>query len=195
MLRFVPRDTQTLIDVGCGEGFFGSFVKEMIPTCETWGIEPDAAAAAAAARRNDKIINNTFGPGEDLPRNYFDVVVMNDVLEHLPFSEPALDVVSRILKPTGLFIASIPNVRFFLVVRDLVFKGDWEYRDFGILDRTHLRFFTKKSIANLLRRNDFDVEQIVGINVAKLKFHYKILFTLTPPSFSDMRFPQFAVVS
>lgn len=195
MLRFVPSDTQTLLDVGCGEGFFGSAVKEMIPTCETWGIELAVAAASAAATRNDKIINGAFGSCEDLPANYFDVVVMNDVLEHLPFPEPALDVVRRLLKPSGLFVMSIPNVRFFVVVSDLLLRGDWEYKDFGILDRTHLRFFTKKSIANLLKQNDFSIERLVGINSEKLKLHHKLLFALAPRNFTDMKFPQFAVVS
>lgn len=194
MVAFVPPDTRLLIDFGCGAGHFGALVKQTYPACETWGVEPDAVAAASAATRNDKIFNSTLESLDDLPTSHFDVVTMNDVLEHLPYSEPALALVRRILKPDGRLVLSVPNVRYFLNVRDLLFKGDWKYEDFGILDRTHLRFFTSKSIARLVAENGFEVEQLRGINPARLKMHYKVLFGLSPPRFSDMRFPQLAVV-
>ncbi len=195
MLSFVPASTRRLLDIGCGEGAFGAAVKHRLPDCEVWGIEPVASAAAVAARSSDRIIANHIEDTPDLPSGHFDVITLNDVLEHLPWSEPVLKLVTRLLKPDGLLVMSIPNVRFFLNVRDLLFRGEWEYQDYGILDRTHFRFFTKKSVVRLLMRNGFDVVQAVGINPVPLKLHYRVLFALAPRSFADMAFPQFAVVS
>lgn len=195
ILPFIPLSTQSLIDIGCGEGRFGEAVKRRLPGCEVWGVEPVASAAAVAAQRNDKILARPIEDIADLPTHYFDVVTMNDVLEHLPCSEPVLKTIIRIVKPNGRLVLSLPNVRFYLNVRDLLFRGDWHYQDFGVLDRTHLRFFTQKSAARLLAENGFAVTEMVGINAPPLKLHYRMLFTLAPRAFSDMVYPQFVVVS
>lgn len=195
MLRFIPADTRRLLDIGCSEGRFGAAVKSAIPGCETWGVEPQAGPARAAARRNDRIIRGEIGPDTDLPDAHFDVVTMNDVLEHIPYSEPVLEVVKRVLKPGGRLVLSLPNVRYYLNVRDFLIRKDWRYQDFGILDRTHFRFFTEKSIARLLTENGFEVLSVEGINTPKLRAHYAALFALAPGFFRDMRSPQLAVVA
>jgi 2-polyprenyl-3-methyl-5-hydroxy-6-metoxy-1,4-benzoquinol methylase len=195
MLQFIPESTKTLIDIGCGEGRFGAAVKRTLPQCEVWGVEPVTAAATIAAQHSDKIVSQKIEEIGDLPSEYFDIVIMNDVLEHLTYSEPALSIVKRLLKPSGQFIMSLPNVRYYTNVRDLLFKGDWQYEDFGIRDRTHFRFFTKKSATRLLSENGFEVTKIVGLNAPRLKLHYRALFGIAPSSFSDMVFPQHAFVS
>lgn len=195
MVSLVPASTTRLIDIGCGEGRFGAAIKQKLPNCEVWGIEPVPSAAAVAALTSDRIIATGIEDTADLPSGYFDVVTLNDVLEHLPWSEPVLKLVKRILTAEGQLIMSIPNVRFFLNVRDLLFHGDWEYQDYGILDRTHFRFFTKKSVIRLLAQNGFDVVHAAGINPVPLKLHYRVMFGLAPRSFRDMRFPQFSIVS
>lgn len=196
MVQFIPDGTSRLIDIGCGEGLFGARVKERFPSCEVWGLEPQADAAARAATRCDRLLHHPLSDTEELPPAYFDVVTMNDVLEHLPYSEPALEIIKRILKPSGMLILSLPNVCYYLTVRDLVFFKDWEYQDQGILDRTHLRFFTQKSALRMLSQNGFAVKAVQGINEAKLSLPYKTLFSLMPRGFTrQMRFPQFAVVA
>jgi 2-polyprenyl-3-methyl-5-hydroxy-6-metoxy-1,4-benzoquinol methylase len=195
MLAFLPVNVGRLIDIGCGEGRFGEAVKARHPNCETWGLEPIAEAAVAATLRNDRVLNMPMEDTVELPTSYFDVVTMNDVLEHMTWPEPALALARRILCPGGKLILSLPNVRYYLNVRDLVFKNDWEYRDFGILDRTHFRFYTTKSATRLLQSNGFEVNQITGINPSHLKLRYRILFGLAPSFFSWMRFPQFAIVA
>ena len=151
MLQFLPPDLTRLLDIGRGEGLFGEAVKEMYPECETWGIEPVAAAAEKAVLRNDRVIHMSMEDTSELPTTYFDVVTMNDVLEHIAWPEPALAAAKRILKPGGKLILSLPNVQFLSNVLDLVLKNDWEYRKDGILDRTHFRFYTTKSATRLLQ--------------------------------------------
>ena len=195
MLDFIPGDVRRVIDIGCGEGRFGAAVKQRFPLCETWGVEPMEAAAKQASQTNDRVINSPLENIDDLPSEYFDAVTMNDVLEHLTSSESALRLVRRILRPKGVFIMSLPNVRYYVNVRDLVFRNDWEYRDFGILDRTHFRFFTTKSAVRLLTENGFKVEVIRGLNAPTHRFHYRALFALAPRFFEWMKYPQFAIVA
>jgi SAM-dependent methyltransferase len=195
MVAFFPPTVERAIDIGCGEGYFGQAVKSRFPSCETWGVEPVASAAIQAVRRNDYVVLGSLEQLDHLPAHHFDVVTMNDVLEHFPYSEPALQAAKRLLRPRGLLILSIPNVRYYLNVRDLVFRNDWRYMNYGILDRTHMRFFTTKSASELLSENGFNVLRINGLNEPKLKLHYRLLFSIAPKFFEWMRYPQFAIVA
>ena len=190
MLRFIPDTTTRLLDIGCSEG-----VKRKLPGCETWGVEAEAPAAAKAKTRNDKVFNCRIDEATELPERYFDVITMNDVLEHIDYAEPVLARVKQLLRPDGRLVLSLPNVRYYLNVRDLLFKKDWKYEDYGVLDRTHLRFYTQKSAARYLAENGFKVVEIMGINAPRLAAHYRALFALAPGFFDDMRYRQFAVVA
>jgi SAM-dependent methyltransferase len=195
MLQFLPPRVGRLLDIGCSEGRFGEAVKRARPECETWGIEPVPEVAVEAARRNDRVIAAEVTPDLDLPAAYFDVVSMNDVLEHIAYPETILPLVRRVLAPGGRVLISLPNARYYLNVRDFVIHKDWEYQDYGVLDRTHLRFFTEKSARRFLNENGFDVISMAGINGRPLKLHYKVLFALAPGFFRDMRNPQIAIVA
>lgn len=194
LLQFLPPNPRHLIDIGCAEGRYGEAVKKLHPNCETWGIEPVAEVAAQAATRNDQVISASLEEA-DLPNSYFDVVTMNDSLEHMYWPETALALAKRILAPGGMLIVSLPNVRYYLNIRDMVFRNDWEYQDQGILDRTHFRFFTTKSATRMLEANGFSVQKVQGINYNPLKLHYRLLFALAPKFFYWMRFPQFVIVA
>ena len=195
MLQFLPPSPRRLIDIGCGNGFFGAAVKREYPECETWGVELVAEAAQKAALRNDRVLQIHFESADELPEAYFDVVTMNDVLEHMPWPEPALAMAKRILRPGGRLVLSLPNVQFLLNVLNLVKRNDWEYQDSGILDRTHFRFYTAKSAVRLLERNGFEVETITGINAMRPKWYYRIIFKLAPQYFRWMPYLQFAIVA
>jgi SAM-dependent methyltransferase len=195
MLRFLPCNPKHLIDIGCGEGLFGEAVKAMFPGCETWGVEPVAEAAEKAARRNDRVVQISIDDAAELPTAYFDVVTMNDVMEHLVWPEPALAVARRILRPDGQLILSLPNVQVLSNVLDLVIRNDWEYQDYGILDRTHFRFYTTKSAVGILRRAGFQVEQVTGINPIRVRWYFRLLFAFAPRYFRWMPFYQFVVIA
>ena len=96
----------------------------------------------------------------------FDCVVLNDVLEHMVDPGSALVAARRFVAPGGYVVASIPNIRYFPVVHQLVFKDRWDYADWGVLDRTHLRFFTVSTMIEMFERAGYQVARTHGINTA-----------------------------
>lgn len=193
--RFVPRDCRRLLDVGCGGGDFAAAIKRELGA-EVWGVEPHAPAATAAAPHLDRVINGPFDPAAGLPEGYFDVVSFNDSLEHFPDPGPPLALAKRLLRPGGSVLASIPNVRYIENVRHLLIDQDWEYTDNGIRDRTHLRFFTRKSMLRTFQEAGYRVQSIDGINPhywsGKRIFLLRLLFGRFV---ADMKFLQYVVVA
>lgn len=126
------------------------------------GIEIDPTTAADAAARLDEVIVGRYP--DDLPVDArFDCIVFNDVLEHMADPWSALEATVVHLHPGGTVVASIPNVRNVEVVYPLVTRGTWRYHDQGLLDRTHLRFFTKSSMRDLFEDSGFVVIQQIPL--------------------------------
>ena len=144
MLRFIPSNCKTLLDVGCGSGAFGSLVKETFGA-EVWGVDPISSLSTVAPQVLDHFINNFFSDTLGLPQKFFDVITFNDSLEHFSDPLPPLEACRSLLKPGGVIVASIPNVRYIENVKHFLVEMDWKYEEKGIRDRTHLRFFTKKA--------------------------------------------------
>ncbi len=145
----VPPDARRILDVGCGAGEFGRFLKERGAE-EVAGIEIDERAYHIAQENLDHAVLGNIEEMElPFPDGHFDCIVFGDVLEHLINPTAVLRKVTRILAPQGIIVTSIPNVRFFEVVGMLA-QGRWKYEDAGILDRTHLRFFTAVEIRKMI---------------------------------------------
>jgi 2-polyprenyl-3-methyl-5-hydroxy-6-metoxy-1,4-benzoquinol methylase len=192
MLRYIPITRTCVLDVGCAAGTFGAKLKAR-SRAEVWGIELDPRSAAEAAQVLDKVIpKDALSALADLPEGYFDCVVFNDVLEHLADPYKLLEQIKRHLTPDGMVVASIPNVRYVGVVWDLIARGNWDYQDWGVLDRTHLRFFTLHSIYKMFVGLGYDVERIDGINATKVG---NLANKLLPRRFADLPFMQFACVA
>ncbi len=156
--QFVPASARRVLDVGCGAGGLGLLLKRRLD-CHVTGIEVHAAAAAVARTNLDRVLELDLEQATALPcaPGEFDCIVCADVLEHLRWPARVLEGLRSYLAPSGVLIASIPNVRHAQVVIPLVLGGRWEYRDAGVLDRTHLRFFTPIEIGRLLREAGFSV--------------------------------------
>ena len=197
MEPFVPATAGMVLDVGCGAGAFAATLRAARAgrALEIWGVELSPEAAARAGTACDRVlVGDAVACLRDLPAGGFDCVVMNDVLEHLVEPEPLLREARRVLKPDGSLVASLPNVRYFFNVWDLVVHGRWDYMDEGILDRTHLRFFTRGSLRRLLEEEGFAVQRLQGINpTGSLKFEMANLLTLG--RWADMRWLQYACVA
>jgi len=199
MLPFVPESAHTVLEVGCSVGNFGSLLKSE-RSARVWGVEIDPEAAAIASRRLDKVIVGPFDRNLNLPEGEFDCVLFNDVLEHMIDPYSALEYAKELLAKDGCVVASIPNVRYFGNVWRFLIDGTWEYVDEGILDRTHLRFFTRKSIESMFPKLGFEISEIKGINPVDswdppLRQKFRYLNFLLMKKIADMRWLQFAVVA
>lgn len=169
--------THPILEVGCSSGYLGAFLKTQGFT--VWGIEPDVEAAEVASECLDYVFNGTiesfFDMLGDSPGTVkFGAILFGDVLEHLADPLAILLKAIETLSDAGQIIVSIPNVAH-ISVRMMLLEGRWEYEQTGILDETHLRFFTRDSIVDLmdsagLKVLDFEsVEQTwqessIGIN-------------------------------
>jgi 2-polyprenyl-3-methyl-5-hydroxy-6-metoxy-1,4-benzoquinol methylase len=194
IIPFVPAAIKTALDVGCATGGFGALLKENF-NCEVWGVEPDTESANEASKNIDFVINDLFT--ENLPQladKKFDAIFFNDVLEHLQDPDKALLACKRLLNFTGVIIASIPNIRWYPVILSLLRYKDFKYEHAGVMDRTHLRFFTKKSMIRMFEENGYKVITAEGINPSNYKY-YKLLNFLLLNTQRDMNYPQFVIVA
>lgn len=166
VMRVVPPSARRLLDVGCGGGGFGRNLRGKLPNLEIHGIEPDAVSARAAGRAGyDEVAVGYFPDAlSGLPSTKYDVVCFNDVLEHMPKPDAALQTARTLLEVGGTLIVSVPNVRNWSVWLPLLRRGRWDYTEQGILDSTHVRFFTRGTIRELLEASGWQVHEIVGVN-------------------------------
>lgn len=104
---------------------------------------------------------------DNLPDNHFDAIYFNDVLKHLFDSYSLLNKLKSKLLPKGVIISSIPNMRYHNEIFNLLVKKDWKYEQHGIIDFTHLRFFTGKSIRRMYEDAGYVVKINEGINRTK----------------------------
>lgn len=162
VLALIPPTARRVLDIGCGSGRLGEALQRRQPATVV-GIELDPVAAAAARTRLDHVLTldvqtdrPEFGEGE------FDAVVCADVLEHLRHPERLLPEIRRWLAPDGCLIASIPNVRHHSVLTSLL-AGNFTYETAGLLDETHVRFFTRREIEKLLHRTGFEVRELQSV--------------------------------
>lgn len=194
MLPFIPKHARRILDVGCSEGGFGAELKKAF-NAEVWGIEFVAAAAETAKQRLDRVfVGDVIEKMKELPDRYFDCVVFNDVLEHLVDPYQVLLLIRSKLSSTGLVVASIPNVRYFRNLFNLIVRGDWRYEGFGTLDKTHLRFFTKKSIKETFESLGYRIVGLQGIN-ATPSWKVAVFNFVTFGFFADTRYLQFCCLA
>lgn len=151
VIEAVPARALRILDVGCAGGVLGQALKERDPRRRVVGIEAVPEAAKRARTVLDEVHEvdaETFDP--PFRRGEFDCIVFADVLEHMRDPWAVIRRLVRFLAPGGTVVASIPNVRCLSVLEPLAGGGRWDYQEEGILDRTHLRFFTKSTFISLL---------------------------------------------
>lgn len=157
----LPVHCGRVLEIGCGSGSTLGWLRQNKKTSRTVGVEIAETAAAAARANADEVYCLDFEHIE-LPagNDEFDVILCLDVLEHMVNPWDTVDrLVSRYLKPGGVLVVSLPNVRHYSVVLPLLFRGRWTYEDAGLLDRTHLRFFTRQTAFELLAHDKLEAVQ------------------------------------
>jgi len=141
-----------VLEVGCATGYFTKVLHER--GCTVVGIELDADAAAVADKWAERVVVGDLDAGElwaELDGEQFDAVTFGDVLEHLRDPLGTLRAAVRHLKPSGMVVISVPNIAHGDVRLSLL-DGRFTYNDTGLLDRTHVHFFTKASLYAMIRQ-------------------------------------------
>jgi len=145
-----------VLEIGCATGYMTQYLKEEL-SCTITAIEVDQAAASLARPFcNELIVGNVeqLDLASLLSRKRFDYIILADILEHLIHPEGVLSKLRSFLKEDGSLLISIPNSTHASLALDLM-DGKWDYRQTGLLDATHLRFFTLSSFLSLLERTGF----------------------------------------
>ncbi|WP_299924823.1 class I SAM-dependent methyltransferase [uncultured Nocardioides sp.] len=176
--ELIPASARRILDVGCNDGTFGGEVLARESGREVWGIEPHDLDAQAAARRLTGVVNGFYPDVLDEVPGVFDCVSFNHVLEHMVDPWNALRVTKERLAPGGVIVGELPNVRHLPFLLDLTFRGRFDYADSGLLDRTHLRFFTRSSAHDLFESSGYEVDTffpVVAMGNARLPRTSKVV--------------------
>ena len=155
-----------VLDVGCGTGVITDIIRRQ-KSASVIGIEPDAERVRRAVARGLDVHLGVLSPDFIRQHGPFDYIVFADVLEHLPNPAEIVAMASGGLKPGGSVVASIPNVAHWFVRTDLL-RGRFDYQDCGIMDATHLRWFTRRTVREFFERLGFQITALdctVNINL------------------------------
>lgn len=169
----VDEGARKVLDVGCGAGHISAAIKRDRRAQEIWGVELFAEAARKAEENPaiDRVICGDITQAiQHLESGSFSHVVAGDVLEHLENPWQVLAGLYRCLEPGGKFVGSIPNIRNLSFLFQLFVLGRFKYKDSGVLDRTHLRFFTRKEIQLMFEEAGFGDIQISAVRPKKNLF-------------------------
>ena len=170
LLALVPSGARRILDVGCADGALGA--RLAAAGREVVGIERDERSCGVAKGRLSQALSGDIEKLQlPFPKVYFDCILYADVLEHLLDPLGLLKKHGDCLSPDGCVIASIPNIRYYKVIIRLVFGGTWDYVDKGILDKTHLRFFTLVNIKELFYSAGYEITEIKRNIVAARGFN------------------------
>lgn len=149
VLERLPTPLGRVLDVGCGAGGMGRGLKAA-GASEVVGIEVEPAAAARAASVLDRVIVGPVESSLDELDSSFDTILCLDVLEHLANPGEVLTGLRRHASQGAHLQISVPNARHYSLARDLLFRGTFGYSDWGHRDSTHLRWFTRRDIVELV---------------------------------------------
>ena len=171
---FLRRDLMSLMDfskaglrvleIGCACGATLREIGAQNPSARLYGVELNEKAAEIAAPYATILSMDVERLDPSQVAERFDYIVMGDVIEHLQNPWKAIENMRELLAPGGEVIASIPNVGHISNLYE-VLSGNWTYKSMGLLDRTHLRFFTKKEIIKLFQEAQFDIQDMRYVTV------------------------------
>jgi GT2 family glycosyltransferase/cyclopropane fatty-acyl-phospholipid synthase-like methyltransferase len=164
MIENDRKDNLNILEIGCGTGATLLEIKSRYKNCNIFGIEICKGPAKIASNVCDTIVGNIEELELTYENKFFDYIILGDVLEHLNNPWEVLSSLKKYLKKDGYIIASIPNIMHVSVMRNLA-QGNFSYTDAGILDRTHLRFFTLKEIQKLFNDNHYDICNVSSVQL------------------------------
>jgi SAM-dependent methyltransferase len=164
MLRFI-KGAHSVLEIGCSTGFFSKYLVKN--GCYVVGVEVNPITALQAREVCHKVIVGDIETLELREQIYesFDVVLLGDILEHLKYPGVLLTYIRKAwLNPDGRVVMSVPNSAHWIFRREVIF-GRFPYRGYGLFDRTHLRFFTRASLYELVANTGYQViKSAISVN-------------------------------
>jgi 2-polyprenyl-3-methyl-5-hydroxy-6-metoxy-1,4-benzoquinol methylase len=160
LVAMYSNNPSTVIDIGCAAGSTAALIKQRFPSSRVWGIEMNRAAAQVASSKIDRVLVGKFEDfdleREGIAKGTLDGVLLADVLEHMYNPWDVMVKLRPYMSPTGQLVLSIPNVRNLMLMDDLS-KGKWTYASSGLLDITHIRFFTLNEIVKFCNETGYRI--------------------------------------
>ena len=166
LIQFIENSNKkpsNVLEVGCGCGATLLKIKDLYKDVSLYGIEINPMPAKIASGFSHVYTGDVETMQFGYPDNYFDCIIFGDVLEHLRDPWGLLQRIKKHLSPDGVILASLPNIMHFSILLGLI-NGSWQYTDAGILDKTHLRFFTLEGIISLFHESGYKISNIKAID-------------------------------
>ncbi len=166
----VESNARRVLEIGCGSGNTLAAIKQERQANEVWGVEmvPEAAQKAAENPVLDRVICGDIADLlDELPHEGFSHIIAGDVLEHLVDPWAILKALRLKLEPGGKISSSIPNIRTISFFSKLLFTKRFEYKDSGVMDITHLRFFARKDIKIMFADAGYSNIEITALTPGK----------------------------
>ena len=183
LLDIAIRAPRRVLDVGCYCGATGEAIKNRWPRATVIGIEPLAEAAELAKARMDRVVVGTLESVDfnaaGLSPNSVDTIVLADVLEHMYNPWQALQRLRDLLTEDGVILASIPNVRNLNLIQHVI-AGHWSYQGGGLLDITHIRFFTLSEVRKMFTETGYSIDAVAHNVDPSLRQLWDVDSTLGP---------------
>jgi SAM-dependent methyltransferase len=159
LLRFIPANAQRIIEIGCSSGALAREFKKIVPACDYLGVEIDPAYAALARRYCDSTLVLDIEQADDdfwQSQAARDCWVFGDVLEHLKDPWAALRKIRAVIPAHGVVVVCVPNVQHWSIQARLAI-GSFDYQAEGLMDKTHLRWFTRTTLIKMFDEAGFKV--------------------------------------
>jgi len=167
LIKWIKHPPHRLVDVGCAAGILGDVIKSKYNGVYVVGIEPNPFVAKFARQYLDVVISEKFESIDlkhyNIPLNSFDTAILSDVIEHVYNPWEMMIKLKSWLAPNAQVLMSVPNIRNFHVMADLFCNGQFQYQSQGLMDVTHIRFFTKQTICQLLMDTGYQLCDIKPI--------------------------------
>lgn len=178
----LPNNCGAVLEIGCGVGSTLAWLKKTGQARTITGIELCAQPAAIARTQVDRLLEGDIATLlAQMGEEKFDTILCLDVLEHLPDPWATVQALYPHLRAGGNLVISVPNIRHFSVVLPLLLHGTWQYQSAGIMDQSHLRFFTRCSAREMLLQAGFTITAEIdhGVQATRLRETWKNLLAKT----------------
>jgi len=164
----LPKKINRALEIGCGAGNTLQWLKRDYNARWIAGVELCNASAVVASKQLDFFVQGNIEELElSIESASIDVLLCLDVLEHLVDPWRVIDRLTKLLSPSGVLIVSLPNVSHISVMAPLIFHDRWDYTPSGILDKTHLRFFTRKTAIELIESSGLAMTQVLETDLPR----------------------------